>query len=143
MKKTYIFALLCTLGVFTACSKKEEATPTNDAHLTTDINGTQQRPNPNMSTATGRFEGDYVASSRQLTYTVTYTGLTPTSAHIHTGPPEGTGAISIPFASLVSPITGTFTLSATQADDLLSNRMYVNIHTAAYGGGEIRGNIHK
>lgn len=34
---------------------------------------------------------------------------------------------------------GTVTLNATQATDLLLGREYINIHTIANGGGEIRG----
>ena len=35
--------------------------------------------------------------------------------------------------------TGTVTLTAGQANDLLAGKLYVNIHTGANGGGEIRG----
>ena len=55
-----------------------------------------------------------------------------------------TGQVAIPFANLAAPITGTVTLTPEQADNLLNNRMYVNIHTAGtYSGGEIRGDIKK
>ena len=35
------------------------------------------------------------------------------------------------------------TLTADQADKLLTNGLYVNIHSAAYPQGEIRGDIRK
>lgn len=137
--------MLSLTSVLGSCSKND-ATPTtttnNTTNLTATINGAQQVP-ANASTATGTFAGTYDSSSKQLTYTVTFQGLTPTSAHIHTGAPGASGAVAIPFASLTSPIQGTVTLTADQATSLLNNGMYVNIHSSAYSGGEIRGNISK
>ena len=40
-----------------------------------------------------------------------------------------------------SPISGTVTLTDDQAKMLQSAKMYVNVHTAANPGGEIRGQI--
>lgn len=145
MKKSYIFLLASVISLFTACSKKDDATPVTNANteLTAIINGAQQVP-ANNSAATGTFTGSYNISSKQLTYTVIYQGLTPSIAHIHTGAPGVSGAVAIPFANLASPIMGTVTLSDDQATQLLNNGMYVNIHTAGtYSGGEIRGDIKK
>ena len=143
MKNPYAYLALAAITLFASCSKKEEAAPASTTtNLTATINGAQQVP-ANNSTATGTFTGTYVSSSKQLTYTVTYQGLTPSIAHIHTGAPGTSGSVAIPFANLASPITGTVTLTPEQADNLLNNRMYVNIHTSAYGNGEIRGDIKK
>jgi CHRD domain/PEP-CTERM motif len=38
-------------------------------------------------------------------------------------------------------VSGTFTLTSTQATDLLAGKFYVNIHTGSNPNGEIRGNI--
>jgi len=38
-------------------------------------------------------------------------------------------------------ISGTATLTASQNDDLLGGKMYVNIHTSANPAGEIRGQV--
>ena len=40
-----------------------------------------------------------------------------------------------------SPISGTVTLTDDQVKMLRSNKLYVNVHTAASPGGEIRGQI--
>jgi hypothetical protein len=37
--------------------------------------------------------------------------------------------------------TGTVTLNATQAAQLIAGRFYINVHTVTNGGGEIRGNM--
>ncbi len=49
----------------------------------------------------------------------------------------------IPFQGAEAPITGSATLTDAQLADLEAGRLYVNIHTAANPGGEIRGQIVK
>jgi hypothetical protein len=88
----------------------------------------------------------YNEGTRALTWKVYYTGLSgpATAAHIH-GPadmmtnagvviPLGQGAPS-------SPMTGSATLSPQQADDMMAGKWYVNVHTQANPGGEIRGQV--
>ena len=143
MQKSYAYAMFVLFGLLTSCSKKEEAAPTSSTiALSATINGAQQVP-ANASVATGTFVGSYNSGSKQLTYTVTYQGLTPSIAHIHVGAPGAAGPVAIPFANLASPITGTVTLTSDQANNLLTNSMYVNLHSNAYPNGEIRGDIHK
>ena len=147
MNKSYAFLALLSITTFLGSCSKNESTPTpmatnNVTDLTATINGAQQVP-ANGSAATGNFAGTYDSSNKQLTYTVTFQGLTPTSAHIHTGAPGTSGAVAIPFASLTSPITGTVTLTADQATQLLNNGMYVNMHSNTYANGEVRGDIKK
>jgi hypothetical protein len=42
---------------------------------------------------------------------------------------------------LPSPIKGSETLTPDQAKDLLAGKWYFNVHTAAHGPGEIRGQL--
>jgi hypothetical protein len=76
---------------------------------------------------------------------VTFTGLSGevTGAHIH-GPalPGENAGVVIPFMTGMSgTITGQTNLTSAQALDLAAGRWYVNIHTAAFPGGEIRGQL--
>jgi hypothetical protein len=102
---------------------------------------------PNTSTATGMADIDYDAASKKLTWKLTYSGLTgpATAAHFH-GPAEpgkNAGvAVAIPNAT-TSPNEGSATLTDAQAADLLAGKYYVNVHTAANPGGEIRGQVTK
>src|SRR6201995_757592 len=99
------------------------------------------------STGTGTADIDYDAASKKLTWKLTYSGLSgpATAAHFH-GPAEpgkNAGvAVAIPNATS-SPVEGSATLTDAQAADLAAGKYYVNIHTAANPGGEIRGQVTK
>lgn len=96
------------------------------------------------SDGTGAGEFTFTPGDNTLAYTITYAGLTGPAgaAHIH-GPadPGANAGVVVPFADAASPITGTATLTAEQVTELMAGRYYVNVHTAANGGGEIRGQI--
>ena len=110
------------------------------------LDGKSETP-PNTSAATGTADIDYDAASKKLTWKLTYSGLTgpATAAHFH-GPAEvgkNAGvAVAIPNAT-TSPSEGSATLTDAQAADLLAGKYYVNVHTAANPGGEIRGQVTK
>jgi len=109
------------------------------------LDGAAEVP-PNDSRGTGQATFTYDTDTKQLTYTITYDGLTgpATAGHIHGPAAAGDNAgIVVPFAVPESPISGTATLTDDQAAALLAGRLYVNIHTAANKGGEIRGQIVK
>ena len=40
-----------------------------------------------------------------------------------------------------NPAVGSATISASQETDLLAGLWYVNVHSTAFGGGEIRGQV--
>ena len=110
------------------------------------LDGKSETP-PNASAGTGTADIVYDASSKKLTWKLTYSGLTgpATAAHFH-GPAEpgkNAGvAVAIPNAT-TSPNDGSATLTDAQAADLLAGKYYVNVHTAANPGGEIRGQVTK
>ena len=94
-------------------------------------------------------------SGTTLTFTLNYTGLTATQSHIHIGPPDETGGVAVTLCSATttacsSGLTGTRSLDAGQTqvadfaelvDELRTRGAYVNVHTTANPGGEIRGTI--
>jgi len=102
---------------------------------------------PNASAGAGTADIDYDAASKKLSWKVTYSGLSgpATAAHFH-GPAEAGKnagvAVAIPNATS-SPAEGSATLTDAQAADLVAGKYYVNIHTAANPGGEIRGQVTK
>jgi hypothetical protein len=110
------------------------------------LDGKSEVP-PNASTGTGTADIDYDAATKKLSWKLSYLGLTgpATAAHFH-GPAEpgkNAGvAVAIPNAT-TSPTEGSATLSDAQAADILAGKYYVNVHTAANPGGEIRGQVTK
>ncbi|MGH6708049.1 MAG: CHRD domain-containing protein [Bradyrhizobium sp.] len=110
------------------------------------LDGKSEVP-PNTSAATGTADIDYDPASKKLSWKVTYSGLSgpATAAHFH-GPAEAGKnspvAVPIPNAG-ASPVEGSATLTDAQAADLAGGKYYVNIHTAANPGGEIRGQVTK
>jgi hypothetical protein len=101
----------------------------------------------NASAGTGTADLDYDPASKKLSWKLTYSGLSgaATAAHFH-GPAEAGKnagvAVAIPNATS-SPAEGSATLTDAQAADLMAGKYYVNIHTAANPGGEIRGQVTK
>ncbi len=111
--------------------------------LTATLSGSQEVP-PNMSGGMGQARLTFNKDTNDLQYTVSYSGLTgaATGAHIHGPAAAGANAgVKVGFANPASPITGSAKLDPAQAADLLAGLYYVNVHTAAYPGGEIRGQL--
>ena len=101
---------------------------------------------PVTGTGTGAAVVNLDTATKQITYTVTYSGLSgpAKAAHIHCGAAAGANAgVAVPFKSTDSPITGSATLTDAQIADLEAGKCYVNIHTAANGGGELRAQLTK
>ena len=102
---------------------------------------------PNSSAGKGTADLDYDAATKKLTWKLTYSGLSgpPTAAHFH-GPADpgknAAVAVAIPNPSS-SPVEGSATLTDAQAADLMAGQYYINVHTAANPGGEIRGQVTK
>jgi CHRD domain-containing protein len=102
---------------------------------------------PNDSTGKGMADLTYDTANKNLTWTITFDGLTgpATVAHFH-GPAESgksAGVALLIGQNPTSPIKGNATLTDAQAADLMAGRWYVNVHTAANRAGEIRGQVTK
>jgi hypothetical protein len=85
-------------------------------------------------------------ATKSINYNVTYSGLSgpAAAAHIHCGAAAGANSgVAVPFPSAASPITGTATMTDAQIADLEAGKCYVNVHTAANKGGEIRAQLTK
>jgi hypothetical protein len=149
---TATFALL-------ACGGSSTPSSTNFASVS--MTGGNEVP-PRTTNGTGTAE--YTVNGTTVHYKVTYNNLTgpPTVSHIHVGTPTVSGGVVVPFTGLPTTPSGTFegdftasniaagtaggvTVQAGNLDSLLQafkdGNAYTNIHTTAFGGGEIRGQI--
>lgn len=110
-------------------------------HLASLLDGLQETP-PNPSTAVGRGWATLDPLTLQLWYRVESDVVGGTMAHIHQGGPGVPGPIIFPLAGGPAVYQGaTPPLSAAQMITLFQGNYYFNIHTVAFGGGEIRGQI--
>jgi len=137
-------AALLSLGALLTSCNDHQAFPTDaQIEFVSTLSGAAERPNAVASAATGTFAGTLNRTTRVLSYTVTYSGLTPIMGHLHRiNAANGNGPVEIPFASLGSPIIGTTTLTtAGRVDSLINGFYYANLHTTAFPAGEIRGNL--
>ncbi len=115
------------------------------ADYTAKLSGRSEIPKVD-SKAKGKLDASFDSASKALKYTLTFEGLSgpATAAHFH-GPAtraQSAGVIApIGGVNPTSPVSGSVTLTDDQAKALQSGKIYVNIHTAANSGGEIRGQV--
>ena len=137
--------LLFTLAILNACNKDDENSSPTITNFSGILSGANETP-ANASTATGTANFSYKTSTRILSGTVTYSGMTAVAAHIHKGEAGVPGDVvfALGESPLTSPINFTSPpLDATQEADLMNNLYYVNIHSDAFPGGEIRAQLTK
>jgi hypothetical protein len=145
MRRFIPMTMVAAIAAFglVACTQQPD-TMTYKAHLTA-----KDEVPPNGSAAVG--DGTFMLNpaTKELTWSVTYSGLTgpATASHLH-GPaaPGANAGVAVPLGpngNLPSPITGKATLTDAQIADLQGGKYYANIHTDANKGGEIRGQVMK
>jgi hypothetical protein len=100
----------------------------------------------NTTAGTGSVTATYDTATKKLTWKGSYSGLTgeATAAHFHGPAPAGKNAgVMVPINPHGPSFEGSATLNDAQAKALMDGDMYVNVHTAANKGGEIRGQLMK
>lgn len=133
---------ICLL-VLSSCSKDDNDTSPGDQNKPVMYSGTAAPSSDNVETsATGSVTAEYDPATKKLSFTFTWSGLTSEIGgfHIH----KGDGAIIVPFeaGSYPTATSGTFSGEATLTDDswiadLSAGKLYGQIHTANFPGGEI------
>ena len=151
MKLTAIPAfLLLTVFMLNSCVKDADENKVVQYQKTGIVLSAAQEIPANTSTALGTLDVTYRKDTKLLTYKATWTGLTgPVAAmHIHGQAPTGFAAAVFQGFTVTGLLaSGTYSGSllidgvAIKEENLLNGLYYWNIHTATYGGGEIRGQI--
>ena len=127
-------------AVLVGCKKNSEEPPVTQSYKA-DANGATEVPS-NSSTATATFNGTYNSSTKTFSGTLTYTGITPTGWKIERGTATTTGSLVVSLgAVVVSPLSFSVTLDAAAEAELKAGDYYINVSSAAYPAGEIRGKI--
>ena len=131
------------VAVLLACSKDEG--PQSEVFTAT-LSGANEVP-AKTTNATGTAKVT-VNSDRTLTVDLAVTGLTASAHHIHGPAAAGANAgvvVAIPAIAAGQIIATTAFTGAVKYDSLLvllrNGQAYVNVHTTANPGGEIRGQL--
>lgn len=153
-----LFALFLCLNSCERASEEKKLTDFSKNGIV--LSGAQETP-ATTSAALGTMDVFYTRETRILTYTIKWSGLTGnvTAAHIHGLAPVGFPAAVFQTFTLTAIVpctpggppgnttcgtySGTLLIDGVtiKEDDLLNGMYYVNLHTAANPGGEIRGQI--
>ena len=111
------------------------------------LTGSQEVP-PVETASKGMANLTYDPATRVVTWTITYSGMSGpvTMAHFHGPAAKGENAgvqiwLTKQGSAAENPIKGQATLTPEQAKDFAAGKWYVNLHTQAHPGGEIRGQV--
>jgi hypothetical protein len=134
-----LFTALAVAAAVSAASTQAET-----IKFTAALNGGSETPaNPSAGKGTASVALD--TDAKHIEWTITYSGLSgaPTMAHFHGPAAVGVAAgVVVPITgALTSPIKGSAELDDGQIGDLRGGLWYVNIHSAQYPKGEIRGQL--
>lgn len=144
IKKIAIWGCLVLCGTFLAGCASPLYADANLVKFNSQLTGRNESPS-NSTMGRGVLEASLNQVTNELTWRVTYSGLTgPVSAgHFHGPAITGANAgVALGFkGNLDSPIQGAATLTADQARDVMAGKWYVNLHTQAHPGGEVRAQL--
>ena len=114
-------------------------------NMKADLKASEEVP-PVDSKGSGSVTATYDTTTKKLSWKGSYKDLSgpATAAHFHGPAEKGKNAgVVVPITATSSSFEGSATLTEAQEKDLMAGMWYVNVHTAANKGGEIRGQVTK
>ena len=95
-----------------------------------------------VTSATGTVTATFDPTTLVLSYTLTWNDLTSNAANMHF---HDAGPVIYPITGFAAATTGTIsgsvTLTAVQATDLASGKIYAQIHTVNIPAGEVKATL--
>ena len=134
------FAVLLLAG----CSNSGSGAPANLVKTVT-LSGAEENP-PVTTAAAGTGSFTFDLNSGAVSGSVNTFGITANAAHIHEGAVGVNAPVIVPLtqdAPGVWSVPPGMALSPSQLDSLRAGNLYVNVHSTANPGGEIRGQMTK
>jgi hypothetical protein len=115
------------------------------ASFTATLSPAEEVPNKGPEGASGTAKVDINTDNNQVCYELSPSGLSeqPTAGHIHQGAKGAAGPVFIDFAVPTNGLKNCVTSDATKVAAVMGDPAgyYVNIHTATYTAGAIRGQL--
>ena len=143
--RTTIFRSSLTAFACTALFVLATPVMAANVNMKADLKGASEVP-PTDSKGTGSVTATFDTASKKLSWKGTVSGLSgpATAAHFHAGESGKNGGVAVPIAGAdKGSFEGSATLTDAQAEELMAGKWYVNVHTAANKGGEVRGQVTK
>lgn len=106
------------------------------------LSAAQEVP-PNPSSATGHAK-IRIGPDKSVNGGLTFTGMAASAAHIHEAPAGANGPVIIPLTKTSDTsfaVPPGASLTDEQYASYLAGNLYLNVHSAAYPGGEIRAQL--
>lgn len=118
-----------------------------EATLKAHMMGAAEKPNPGDPKAMGMATVKVDTAKNQVCYDLKVENLAGTMAHIHKAGPDAAGPVAVPLTTpdAAGKSQGCATVDAAVAKDIAANPggYYVNVHSAAFPAGAIRGQLSK
>ncbi len=147
MRTLQMLAVTASLAVLAAAPAPASAQPARatGVQLMASLSGAPEVPGPGDPDGTGMFSARLNVGQGQLCYTLTSSNIgTPTMAHIHTG---ATGVAGPPVVTLAAnaPTETCMAVDKDVAQKIVAaaDGFYVNVHTADFRAGAVRGQLMK
>ena len=134
---TLLTLLLTAMTLLAGC-----ASTGTDSGIKVTLSGSQEVP---PATTAGSGSGTIViGADKSVSGSITTSGVAGLAAHIHVGAAGKNGPVIVPLtktADNVWSVPAGAKLTDAQYESYKAGELYVNVHSAAYKGGEIRGQI--
>ncbi len=152
MRRLANLALVVGLSAFgTAAFAAAPAVDPGDSgppiHFAAKLSPDEEVP-PVDSTASGTADFTLERKGLKLSWKVDLKGLSGAATQVYVHGPERPGGnapmvIDLAPKGVKGPITGSIAIDELQLSYFLTQRVYVNVHTAKYKDGEVRGQIER
>ncbi len=136
--------VVVTAAFLTGCSMMTDMKNSVTGMMTSGVSLTGAEEVPPTSTGASGKSTIKIGADKSVSGTVKIAGINATAAHIHVGAKGVNGPVIVP---LMKSSETTFTvppdakLTDSQYASYMAGNLYVNVHSAAYPGGEIRAQL--
>jgi len=143
-RRTLIGALAMTgaLAIVAGCTSMPGSMSDSMYTQTVTLSGSNEVP-PVATSATGTATVT-IRPDHSVVVKESVTGMTATASHIHEGAAGANGPVIVPFTKTADntfATSDTAKLTDSQYESFKAGKLYVNVHSAAHPGGEIRAQL--